>query len=337
MTDTPKIAVLGAGAIGCFVGGTWATTGLDVVLIGRARRAEEAAKGLHLTDYDDWEHTSFPPFTTDPSVMHDADLIVLTVKSTGTEAAAAQIGGHARAETPVLSLQNGVSNPDILRRLLPGRTILHGTVPFNVVSEGPGRWHKATLGHIFADRHPLLHAIHHEAVGTPAELEEVDDMEPIAWGKLLLNLNNAVNALSGLTLREELSQRPYRRVLAAAMRETLELLQVAGIRPAKVGAMAPNLVPTFLSLPDLIFRPVGLRLQKIDPKARSSMADDFAEGRPSEIDMLNGEVVRLAQRLGREAPVNARLVELVRDAEAGGRRDWPARDLASAVLDPPKE
>ncbi len=87
-----------------------------------------------------------------------------------------------------------------------------------------------------------------------------------------------------------------------------------------------------LNLPDFLFRSLALRKWKIDPKGRGSMADDFDAGRKTEVDYLNGEVVRLAERLSRTAPVNAAIVQLVKQAEAGGRRQWSAKELSARVL-----
>jgi len=326
-----QIVIIGAGAIGGFFAGLWSQAGLDVTLLGRARQADEYANGVTI-HAGDWQAHAQPEFTADPAALAQADLIVLTVKCTATLTAAEDIASHARPGTPVLSLQNGVSNATTLAAALPDFPVLPGMVRFNVVPAGPAAWQRASEGHVIAQRHPILNPITTASAGSIAKLEQVKNMEPIAWGKLLLNLNNAINALSGLPLRDELWQRPYRRVFAAAQREALSLLETANIRPAKVGTMSPHLMPYLLSLPDVLFRPIASRTQRISPTARTSMSEDFAQNRPSEIDHLNGEVVDLANRYGLEAPVNARLVELVRDAENGGRRDWTGRDLARAVL-----
>jgi 2-dehydropantoate 2-reductase len=165
----------------------------------------------------------------------------------------------------------------------------------------------------------------------PAALRLSDDMVGLAWGKLLINLNNAVNALSGRSLLEQLRQRDYRRVVAAAQREGLGVLDAAGIRPAKVGAVGPNLLPRVIDSPDWLFNNVFLKKWKIDAKARSSMADDLAAGRATEIDHINGELVALADGLGQRAPVNRRIVELVREAEAGAP-PWGPAALRREVL-----
>jgi 2-dehydropantoate 2-reductase len=157
------------------------------------------------------------------------------------------------------------------------------------------------------------------AAGAP--ILAAPDINGVLWGKLLINLNNAVNAVSGVSLMEELRQRGFRRAWAMAMKEGLALVKRAGIAPVDPLPMPLELMPAIMSLPDRLYGFVvaqsGGGRSRVDPHARSSMADDLARGRPTEVDYLNGAVVRLAERLGRTAPVNARMVELVHAAEAG--------------------
>ncbi len=123
----------------------------------------------------------------------------------------------------------------------------------------------------------------------------------------------------------------FRRCLAAAQREALELLQIAKQPVAKLTAIPPRWMPLLLSAPDVLFSRLATRVVAIDPHARSSMWDDLASGRPTEIDYLQGEVVALAGKLGRSAPVNRKLVELIRTAETGGKRDFTASQLQAAL------
>jgi 2-dehydropantoate 2-reductase len=124
-----------------------------------------------------------------------------------------------------------------------------------------------------------------------------------------------------------LSQRGYRRCLALAQAETIRLLAAAGIKPARLTPLPPKLMPRLLGVPDALFARLARRMLAIDPHARTSMLDDLEAGRLTEIGYINGEVVRLADSLGRSAPVNAKLVALVHQAESGGRRQWSADDL----------
>ena len=330
-----RIVFLGAGLIGCFVGGCWHAAGLNVAFFGRRSVAGEIAQhGLALSDHTGWQR-NIPAkqidFSFDPSILANADIVVVTVKSTATDDAAVLIAKHAHPEITVLSLQNGISNVDLLRERLPHHPILAGMVGFNVIRSKPGHWHKATSGEIVCQSAPATAKIAELSASTPAALSITLDMTSVAWGKLLLNLNNAINALSGQTLLEQLSDQSYRRVLAASLREALSVLGAANIKPAKVAPLPPWLLPRFIDTPDWFFRSVGLRLQKIDATARSSMADDFLAGRPSEIDYLNGEIVKLADEIGYPSPINRKIVEMVKAAETGGKKCWTGKELLQAL------
>jgi 2-dehydropantoate 2-reductase len=298
-------------------------------------KQELKKNGVAVSDNDGFS-VRFEPdriqFETKPTALRKADVILLCVKSTGTEAAAKEIARSAKGGATVISFQNGVSNADTLRRLLPRQSVVQAMVPYNVVRLGPGRWHRATWGDLTAEDQEVTRDLARRIGDRPGRLVLSRNMKGVSWGKLIFNLNNAINALSGETYLAELQQRDFRRVFAAAIIETLALLDKAGIEPAKIGKVGPRLLPHVIGSPDFIFRNLFLKVQKIDPKGRGSMADDFAAGRPTEIDYLNGEVVRLAESLGARAPVNAAIVELVKQAELGVQRTWGAKQLCDHIL-----
>ena len=220
MSTQPIICVYGAGSIGCYVGGRLAAAGARVVMIGRARIGEElAAHGLHLTDYRgaaiDVKTGAFE-YSTDATQLSSADLILVTVKSAATAAAGADILRFARADAIVISLQNGIGNDAVLRAAAPQSRVLAGMVQFNVAAYGEGRFHQGSQGNLEvaadAGLAPFLAAF--ERAGLP--LAQHADIVSVQWAKLLLNLNNAVNALSGLPLKSQLAQRAYRRCTALA-------------------------------------------------------------------------------------------------------------------------
>jgi len=328
-----RIAVLGAGSIGCYVGGAWSAAGLDVTLIGRERFAKAIAEhGLTLSDYSGWRKTVRPQFETDPQALAGAEVIVVAVKGGATCEAAQAIARHAATGATVVSFQNGIGNKAILGDALGDRfAVVQGMVPYNVIYLGDGRFHKGVAGKLMAEEVPEMRALAGRVAGSREPLRLSDDMAGVLWGKLLINLNNAVNALSGLTLREELAQRGYRRVVAASQREALRVLKKAGIKPARAGPLSPKMIPRAINSPNWLFENLLARRWKIDEKARSSMSDDLISGRKTEIGQLNGEVVRLAKSLGLDAPINRRIVELVHAAEAGAPALGPAQ-LERAVL-----
>ncbi len=309
---------------------------MPVTFIGRPRLADEIREfGLILSDYSGWQQT-LPPgevdYRVDPAALADADIIALCVKSGATEEAAKQIADLGRKGATVISLQNGVSNVEVLERELGSDfDVVRGMVPYNVAHLGNGRFHKGVAGVLYAYDRPETRELANAIGNSPAALNVSGVMLGVAWGKLLINLNNAVNALSGRTLIEQLGKRGYRRVVAASQREGLHLLKQAGIAPAKVGAVGPSLLPFVIGSPDWLFRNLFMKAWKIDEKARSSMADDLAAGRRTEVDYINGELVQLAEKLGTDAPVNRKIVELIRKAEAGAP-PWPAEALCCEVL-----
>jgi 2-dehydropantoate 2-reductase len=333
----PKITVFGAGMIGLYVGGLLAPHA-DVTFVGRPSMLDPLKDGLRLTDVDGLDLQLSPGdfrATTDPAGLAGAELVLVTVKSLGTAEAGAAIAAHAPPDALVISFQNGVSNADVLRAALPGRTVLAGMVPFNVAQRGPAHFHRGTGGGLSVEESDAVAPF--QAVFTLAglPLAQSDRMLAVQWGKLLVNLNNAINALSGVSLAEELRQRDFRRAWALSIAEGLALLKAAGIEPVDPLPMPLKLMPQIMRLPDALYRYVlsagsGGKV-KVDPHARSSMADDLAKGRATEVDYLQGEVVRLAERLQRKAPVNARLVELVKAAEAGAA-PWEATGLYQELL-----
>jgi len=322
-----KIAVLGAGAIGCWVGGRLAAGGADVTLIGRPRVLDELTSGLTLTELGNGQRTARPKLATDASAARDADVVLVSVKSAATAAAGAELAEIQESRGIVISLQNGVHNAEVLRAALPGRVVLAGMVGFNVAWVAPGRYHRGTSGEILVEAHPALEPFLLACRTAELACEARGDMPAVQWGKLVMNLNNAINALSGRPLFEELSDREFRRCLAAAQREALDVLAAANQPVAKLLALPPRWVARILPMPDWAFRRIANRVAAVDPQARSSMQDDFRQGRATEIDFLQGEIVALAKQHGRTAPINAKLVELVRAAERGGKRDFTGIEL----------
>ena len=316
-----RIAVLGAGSIGCFVGGMLARGGHSVALVARPRIVDAIKRnGLRLTSadgVDDIVSAGRLTLSESPDVLADADTILVTVKSNDTTDAADLIARHGASGAIVVSLQNGVSNADVLRAKLPGRTVLAGMVPFNVQSQGDGRFHRATSGDIVVERDAANTAAALSVAGL--KLRATDNIAGVQWGKLVLNLNNALNALSGLPVRAQLAQRPWRMVMADQWAEALGVLRRANIKIVSATPVPASWTPFLLRLPDPLFAAILGRTMTIDASARSSMSDDLLRGRRTEIDYLQGVIVDLARQHGIDAPLSRRVVTLIKLAEAAGK------------------
>ncbi|QPF76699.1 2-dehydropantoate 2-reductase [Roseateles sp. DAIF2] len=325
---------MGAGSIGCFLGGVLAAAGHPVHLVARARVLQALReRGLTIGDLEG-RRQDLPParlrlHEAPPAGLRPA-LTLLCVKSGATAGAALQLAAALPAGSVVVSMQNGVGNVERAREAAPGLQWRAGMVPFNVAELAPGHYHRGTAGGLAAETDPALEALRPAFAAFGLSLRLKPDLRAIQWGKLLINLNNPVNALSGRPLRAQLLERGYRRCFAALQTEALEVLRQAGIEVAPVTPVPPERFAALLRLPTPLFRLLAARMLKIDAKARSSMADDLALGRKTEIDALCGEVVRLARREGRQAPLNARMLALV---EGWTQRPLPygPRELEEAL------
>lgn len=320
---TQTFGILGAGSIGGYVGAHLVAAGVDTVLVGRERLGEEIRRsGLRATNLRGGEIRVEPDrvrYSTDVGALAGCDVVLVTLKSGATAAAARDLAGVLGAGATVVSLQNGVRNAAVLSAAMPGARVLAGMAPYNVVWSPDAHFHCGTSGALAieddgeraGDVVSALRRAGLEAYANP-------NLEGVLWGKLIFNLNNPINALAGAPLRDELADAGYRRILAAAQREALGVLGRCGIRPQRLGRMIPRVAPVMLSLPDVLFRRVAAGLLAVDPHARSSMWEDFERGRPTEIDYINGEIVTLAREHGLAAPVNEAIVGLVKEVEQRG-------------------
>ena len=298
-----------------------AGAGHDVALLARPRViAEFASHGLRLTSFEGLDRLIAPDrlkFSDNPTMLRDAAIVLVTVKSADTAEIAEAIARYAPADAVVISLQNGIGNVAALRARLPGRSVLAGMVPFNVVAMGEGRYHRSTSGDIIVERDKADTAAGLSVPGLA--MRPSDDIVGVQWGKLLVNLNNALYALSGLPLRDQLAQRSWRRLFADQMAEGLAAIKAEGIRPVAATPLPPGWTPHLLRLPDGLFNLLLGGTMKIDRNARSSMWEDLQRCRRTEIGYLQDVIVEIARRRGLRAPLSERVATLIRAAEAAGK------------------
>ncbi|NVO57252.1 2-dehydropantoate 2-reductase [Rhodobacteraceae bacterium B1Z28] len=311
-----KLVIAGAGSIGCFCGGLLADAGHDVTLLGRARVLDPIrAQGLTMTDFSGLRCTipaSNLTLTEDPASLASADLIIVTVKSGATMGMADLIATHAPQPAPILSWQNGIENARALRVALPDRDVRAGMVPFNVVPTDPATYHRATSGDIVIQGGSGTLAEHLSSPNLP--VVSSDQIEAVQWGKLVINLNNALNALSGQTLVDQLMDRNWRTLMADQMAEALTVLKAAGHPVGSTMPLPAWMTPHILRLPTPLFTRIAARMLTIDPSARTSMAYDLMAGRPTEIDSLQGEIISLGKQTGIPTPICTRVSELIKQS-----------------------
>lgn len=332
----PGVAILGAGAIGCHIGGLLAAAGARPLLIARQAIAERIASGGLSVSALGGSRLRLPDnslaVTDNPQDLSQAHIILVTVKSGDTETAAGLVARHGMPGSTIVSLQNGIGNTEVLDRMLPGFTVVPGMVSFNVVELEGNCFHRSTDGEIVlgSSNHSIELVRLLQKAGASARV--AGEMEAVQWSKLALNLNNAINVISGLPLRQQLLDRNYRRVLAAAIDEALAVMRARGIAAVRIGKVDPRIAPSVLRLPTPLFRILAAGMLRIGEDARSSMWDDLARGRKSEIDYLNGAVVMEGKKMGLATPVNERLLAIVHRAfETGRSPEIPGNELVLTV------
>ncbi|RZL54185.1 MAG: 2-dehydropantoate 2-reductase [Variovorax sp.] len=296
LPSTPlRVAVMGAGAVGCYYGGLLARAGHDVVLIGRPSHVEAVRRsGLRIETRTFDEHVKLDA-STEPDAVAGADLVLFSVKSGDTETTGADIRPHLAPDALVLCLQNGVDNADRLRTVLPPDRVAAAVVYVATEMAGSGHVRHHGRGELVIEPSHASVAVAAAltAAGIPTQVS--DNVRGALWLKLILNC--AYNALSAIT------QLPYGRVVAGegvkeVMRDVVdEVMAVAaaeGVRlPGDAHAAAAQLVATM-------------------PAQYSSTAQDLARNKRTEIDYLNGLVVRRGAALGIPTPVNRTLWALVK-------------------------
>lgn len=317
-----RVGIVGAGCIGCFFGAILAQDAdLEVLLFGREHMGLElAAHGLAARWQQGQQHyhacVSAVAFYTSFVSLIEADVVLLAVKATALSQLLQQIKPHLRSDVPVIALQNGIGISDIIQTQLHN-PVFRAIVPFNVVSPAPAQFLQSSSGTLLwpeseiAVIQYLQQVFHTQGLAT----QLVTDMKAAEYGKLLLNLNNALNAVADVPLRSQLLNRHWRLLLAAAMQEWLAVCRAELVKPRQFLALKPNLLPMVLRTPDWLFRRLAAKMLRIDPQARLSMSADLAAGRRTEIAFLNGAVVQLGKRHGIATPVNQAIVELIQQKQ----------------------
>jgi len=324
-----RVLVIGAGAIGCLVGGKLALGGHTVTLVGRPRfAASVAAHGLRLFDAHG-EHVvrSVLPAASLADAWRGApfDLALLTVKSYDTAAAIDELAAVATGTVPaILSLQNGVGNEEALAAAFGPEHVIAGTLTTPVSVPEPGviridrpsytlglsAWDPTTPGSPLG---PVVAATQWALLDAGFTVKLYPHAPGMKWTKLLMNMMaNATSAILDLPPRDLLADPRVVDLEIAAWRETLAVMAASNIPPVKLGRYPLNrLAPLVRWGPRAVLRRV-LRRQVAGARGTKlpSLHIDLHSGKPhSEIGWLNGAVVRQGEQVGVPTRVNRLLTD----------------------------
>jgi 2-dehydropantoate 2-reductase len=292
-----KVAVMGAGAVGCYYGGMLARAGHEVVLIGRPKHVDAIhRKGLRLTKGERDEYIDLAA-STQASAAQGAKLVLFCVKSTDTETAGAELKPFLLADTVLLTLQNGVDNADRLRAIVP-QEVAAAVVYVATEMAGPGHVKHHGRGELVIEPSPSAADIARTLIeaGIPAEISA--NVRGALWAKLILNCAyNAMSAIAQLPYGKLVECDGVTDVMRDLVAECLAVAKADGITvPGDVDAAVRKIAETM-------------------PGQYSSTAQDVARHKPSEIDHLNGYVMRRGEARGVPTPANRVLHTLVKAIE----------------------
>ena len=304
------VAVLGAGAVGCYFGGMLARAGVPVTLVGRATHVEAIRRNGLVVEWADRRETIPARASTDVAAARDARVVLVCVKSPDTDEAARSLRPHLRADAVVVSLQNGVDNAARLRAALE-QPVFAAVVYVGAYVSGPGAVRHTgrgdlVLGASRADASRPEIASRLDAVAAMFERAGVAcpcsaDIDAALWTKLVINCAfNAVSAL-GRSRYGRMARDPrIRALMEATVRES-----VAVARREEVALDEAELLAAVWGVADAL------------AQQYSSTAQDILRGKPTEIDALNGFVAQRAAAHGIDVPVNRTLHALVKLRDAG--------------------
>lgn len=292
-----RIVVMGAGAVGCYFGGLLARAGHDVTFVGRPDHvAAINAHGLLM------ETTTFRAHaparaTTDPGSVETPDLLLFCVKSGDTEAAGRALAGRVGPQTHILSLQNGVDNAERLAAIV-GVAALPAIVYAGVEMAGAGHVKHHGRGELVIGDSPASGAIAEalSAAGIPTRVRA--DIDVALWTKLVVNCAyNALSAAGPLPYAPMMQTPGVRETVEDAVAECVAVAKACGV------ALPPDILASTFALAESM------------PGQLSSTAQDLMRARPTEIDFLNGHIVRKGAAHGIPTPTNRALLVVVRLAE----------------------
>ena len=304
-TNRSKVAVVGAGAVGGYFGGMLARAGVPVVMIGRPAFVEAVEKsGLFIDSYQ-FQETVHPRASTKLSAANGADVVLFCVKTTDTAAVSKQLAAILPADALVVSLQNGVNNIEEIRAA-SGIEAVAAVVYVAASVPAPG-----TVKHL--GRGDLVVGPENGKTKKIAEIFAAaqvacrisENIEGELWTKLVWNCAlNAISALGRVTYGEIIASEDARKLIEAAVHETLRVARAKGIHPPGLEDPQAAIAGSF-------------KIAEQMSRTRSSTAQDLARGKHTEIESLNGYVARLGAQLGVATPVNHTLYTLVKLYESG--------------------
>lgn len=308
---SPRIAIIGAGAMGCIFGAALADAGVDVTLVDVARPLVEHINEAGVTIVRAGEEkTTDVPATDDPDAVGEVDAAIVFVKCYHTESAAAFMQPLVGPATVVASLQNGWGNEEILARTLGADRVVAGVTYHSGTTLGLGRVSHNAPGPTFIGPYvggdiAGCAALERALASAGFEVTATPDVRTEVWKKLVFNAAGlAAGALTGLDPQGTAALPEVRELVSSLAREAVAVARASGYEIE----------------PEERVETITAAFERAAPGTKGSMRQDFEAGRRTEVDVVNGAVLREASERGIDAPLNRAMVALVKGVEAARER-----------------
>ncbi len=328
-----KHLVFGSGLIGSYLGSILKLNGEDVMLAARGKWTQRLTQPVRLSDYKGHQAQVDGHTLLDESYQGTFDVVWLTVKCTAMTQAVEDLAPFICDATTIICCQNGIGSDRFVSQRFADNPVLRAVVPFNVIWDEPNRLHRGSEGKLVIERkgdivpQRIMSALSHQMLPVTSN----QDIEGVQWAKLQLNLGNGINALAGMPVKQMLSDRRYRFIIADLMDELLAVCRAAARPLPRVARLPGSWLPAILRLPDWLFIRLASQMLAIDPQVKTSMWWDLKAGNTTEKNYLYQPVVKEGERVGVLCPKNRAMLALLEEAEKAraAEGEWQAMDAAT--------
>ncbi|MEP6481979.1 MAG: 2-dehydropantoate 2-reductase [Rhodoglobus sp.] len=325
-----RVGIVGAGAVGGALAALLARAGNEVEVTARGAHLEAIQeRGIRL-------HGAWGEYTAEveanEKLKHGHELVIVATKAQDAVAAISENARIVRG-IPLLIVQNGLDGIENARRAAPHSDIVGGLAVFASSYLSPGEITITTAGQLFVgvdteDDVPARYMLRVLSPALPTRL--VPNFVGAQWTKLVINQVNALPAITGLSAQEVIANPGLRRIMTLSIRENVRIGFANRVHFESLQGLNQRILRLVLAVPPALGQALPLAMRRgigTTPNPGSTL-QSIRRGQATEIDFLNGAVVRAAERVGRHAPVNAMLVTLVHEVEKSGKFFTPDEVIA---------
>lgn len=318
-----KYAVIGIGAVGSIIGAVLSKSNKNVILIGKKNQIDILNKnGLTIKGLNIKQQSI--KATSEIAMLNNVDIIFICIKSQDTQKLANKIKKYLKKSAIIISLQNGIENAETIEKITNIKTI-SGIVLFNSFYYKTGECKITLKKGLILENHSISKNISDILNKNGLKSIIIDDIKPYLYSKLIVNLQNAVSSLTNQTTRRSIYNKYSREIIVETMKEGLNILKKSNIKIKRLSDIDPVVMIKRLEKYNSIFLLIGSCFTGLKKNARNSMWQSLNRKKTTEIDYINGVIVNIAKNNNLNAPINKKLIELIKKKEKASKQYNPIK------------